>query len=152
MAIKIKKLYPEAKLPTKAHKKDVGWDLYIHSIEKITGIPSTEGNRFYNGILYKVGYGIAVESTEGTYVEIVPRSSVYKTGMILTNSTGIIDPDYRGELMSYMYYYDLGRDEPKVGDRIAQLVLRPYLATDIQEVDELSDTERGDRAFGSSGS
>ena len=116
----------------------------------MTAITDAEFDAEYGVCSYDTG--IAMEIPKGYVGLLVPRSSVYKTGLSLCNSCGIIDSDFRGSV-SFKFYQMLWEDEhplPKKGDRIGQLVVVPCL-TLSEEVDELSDTTRGSGSYGSTG-
>jgi dUTP pyrophosphatase len=96
------------------------------------------------------GTGLAVEIPEGHVGLLFPRSSISNSGLILTNSVGVIDSGYRGEIkFRFKHIPDTAYYKP--GDRIGQLIVMPYPEIDFQEVEELSSTERGEGGFGSSG-
>jgi dUTP pyrophosphatase len=140
--IKFKKTHPDAIIPTIATDGSAGFDL--------TAISDPIYDEEYG--VYSYDTGIAMEIPKGYVGLLVPRSSVYKTGLSLCNSCGIIDSDFRGSV-SFKFYQMLVRDEgcwPKKGDRMGQLVVVPCL-TLSEEVTELSDTARGQGGFGSSG-
>lgn len=141
MKLKIKKLHPDAVIPSYAKPGDAGLDL----------VATTGGHIHYSMVEY--GTGIAVEIPAGYVGLIVPRSSISEHGMTLANSVGIIDSGYRGEIkVRFRFRYMLSKKEPyAVGDRIAQLVIVPCPPVVIEEVDELSKTERGSGGFGSTG-
>ena len=153
MEVKIKKLKPNAVIPSYAKAGDAGMDLVATSI--ISDTPEQ--------ITY--GMGIALEIPEGFVGLIFPRSSVRKTGLDLSNAVGVCDSGYRGELQATFNkifggerFYDetkntedTSNDFYKVGDRIAQIMIIPYPPIEFKEVDELSDSERGDGGFGSTG-
>ena len=134
--IKIKRLTPTAKLPTKAHSTDAGYDLYASSCHYDNGL-----------IVY--GTGIAVEIPEGHVGLVFPRSSIANTHLALSNSVGVIDSGYRGEIKAK--FRKGGTRGYVVGDRIAQLIIMPYPEVVFEEVDELSDSDRGTGGYGSSG-
>jgi len=145
MKIKIKKLNPNAIIPAYAKTGDAGMDLVATSILSNTTFDIT------------CGMGIALEIPEGFVGLIFPRSSIRKTDLALTNCVGVIDSGYRGELQAtFKKVYgknDVRIDETdyKVGDRIAQIIILPYPQIEFTEVEELSNTERGDGGFGSTG-
>lgn len=137
--VRVKKLHKEAVVPSYAKYGDAGMDL--------TAVSKTETNHY---IEYDTG--LAVEIPHGYVGIIVPRSSVTKKQLMLKNSAGIIDSGYRGPIK--VRFQDLGITEAdmyKVGERIAQLIIMKLPTIDIMEVDELSDSERGEGGFGSSG-
>ena len=81
---------------------------------------------------------------------LFPRSSIYKTGMSLTNAVGVIDSGYRGEIMMKFEMTD-SRTMYEVGDRVGQLIIVPYPRIDFELVDELTSTDRGSGGYGSTG-
>jgi dUTP pyrophosphatase len=149
MEIKIKKLYKDSILPTKAHTTDAGYDLYAHS-------------KFYdnNGnVVY--GSGVAMEIPKGYVGLVFPRSSNAKKDLLLSNSVGVIDSGYRGEISfkfkifyphveHHGFIHDISADY-KVGERIGQIIIMPYPDVEFVEVDELDDSDRGTGGYGSSG-
>jgi len=90
--------------------------------------------------------GLRVQLPEGTFGMVVPRSSLGSEGLYLKNTVGIIDSDYRGEILLKIAGY-----VPTVGERIAQLIVVPYMHVDPIEVTALDDTVRGEGGFGSTG-
>ena len=104
-----------------------------------------------SGGFYEYGTGLAMEIPEGYVGLVFPRSSISKTDHYLRNSVGVIDSGYRGEIKIRMSTPLLGGVEYKEGDRIAQLVIMKLPWVNIEEVEELSDTDRGDGGFGSTG-
>jgi dUTP pyrophosphatase len=153
MEVKIKKLNPNAVIPTYAKNGDAGMDLVATSI--ISDTPEQ--------ITYGIGLGL--EIPEGFVGLVFPRSSIRKTGLQLSNSVGVIDSGYRGELQatfnkvfgSERMYDEIkvkeiqSNEYYKVGDRIAQIMIIPYPPIEFVEVEELSNTERGEGGFGSTG-
>jgi len=139
MNIKIKKLHEKAVIPSYAKEGDAGLDL--------TAI-SEEWNKDNSMVTYDTG--IAVEIPIGYVGLLFPRSSVSKTTLNLANSVGVIDSGYRGSIMFKYRYLEEGMVY-EVGERIGQLLILPYPKIEFEEVDELSDTNRGDGGFGSSG-
>jgi len=132
------KLNKNAIVPTKAHPSDIGWDLTAISVVKKLGANST---------MYDTG--ITCCPPPGYYTEIVARSSIVKTGYILTNGIGIIDPSYRGTLRICLTKVDDTKPDITVPFRLAQLIVRKIENIDIIKVQELSETDRGDGGFGS---
>ena len=153
MEVKIKKLKPNAVIPKYAKVGDAGMDLVATSV--ISDTPEQ--------ITY--GMGIALEIPEGFVGLIFPRSSVRKTGLDLSNSVGVVDSGYRGELQATFNkvfggdrFYDETKNTEdtsnnfyKIGDRVAQIMIIPYPPIEFVEADELSNTERGEGGFGSTG-
>lgn len=141
MTIKVKRLHPDAVLPTRGSEYAAGYDLTAVNIE-------------YNKetSTYDASFGIAMEIPEGHAGFIFPRSSVKKTGFSLTNCVGVIDSDYRGELKAS--FYDVTMDGPGYsnGERCAQIIILPVPAVEYEETtDALTETARGAGGFGSTG-
>ena len=140
MRVKIKKLSENAVIPTYAKDGDAGMDLVA--------------TRIISNTTFDVSYGtdLVMEIPNGFVGLVFPRSSIRKYELILSNSVGVIDSGYRGELQA-TFKKENGLDSLayKVGDRIAQIMIIPYPPIEFDEVDELSDTERGDGGFGSTG-
>jgi dUTP pyrophosphatase len=153
MKVRIKKLSELAVVPSYAKDGDAGMDLIATSI--ISDTPTQ--------ITY--GLGVALEIPKGFVGLVFPRSSIRKTGLQLSNSVGVIDSGYRGELQATFNklfggeaMYDEMKvkeiqpnDFYKVGDRVAQIMIIPHPPIEFEEADELSDTERGEGGFGSTG-
>jgi dUTP pyrophosphatase len=135
--VNIKKLYPDAKLPYKKSIFDAGSDLYVHRFEDC-------------GQYIKIYTGIAIEPDQSYYFFLANRSSTFKKGLMLYNNLGIIDQNYRGEIIATMYKTD-DYEGIKVGDRLVQLVPQRQINTTFIEVNELSETDRNEKGFGSSG-
>ena len=129
-----------AVIPTRAGSQEVGYDLTI--IEKVKDLSS-------NTAMYD-SY-ISVQPPDGVYFEIVPRSSISKTGYILTNSIGIIDPSYRGTLKVVLTKIDDTKPDIELPNKRFQLIPRTFISNmfEVSNVDELSNTSRGDGGFGS---
>lgn len=140
MKIKVKRLNELAMLPTKAHATDAGFDLYATS-----KIYDNDGNVVY-------GCGLAFEIPEGYMGLIFPRSSNAKKSLILSNSVGVIDAGYRGEVTAKFKCLSTFHDaEYQIGERFAQLIVIPIPAVEFEEAEELSESERGVGGYGSSG-
>lgn len=133
-----------AKVPTKGSKYAAGYDLYSSYDFEIV-IPAHE--------TVKVGTGIAIELPDNTFGAIFARSGLAtKSGLRPANCVGVVDSDYRGEVIVALHN---DTDELKTiqpYERIAQLVVMPYIPVDFNIVDELDDTDRGEGGFGSTGS
>lgn len=138
MMINIKKLHPDAKIPKYAKSGDAGMDLTATTSEII--------DQYH----IKYGFGIAIEIPYGYVGLVFPRSSIYKQGQLLTNSVGVIDSGYRGEISAVMLGNKLDITY-KVGERAAQLLILPYPQIEFIETIDLSDSERGSNGYGSSG-
>lgn len=139
--MKVKRLYEEALLPTKATEGSAAFDLYAYTEAPLEPCET-----------FKYKTGIALEIPEGSVGLIFPRSGLStKFGIRLSNCVGVIDSDYRGEIIVALHNdgdesYMINR-----GDRIAQLMIVDIPKIGIEEVTELSDTKRGIGGFGSSG-
>lgn len=142
MRLAVTRLAPGARLPTRAYPDDAGLDLY-----------AVEGARLGPGERASVGTGLAVAIPPGHAGLVLPRSGLAERhGIALVNAPGLIDAGYRGELRVLMLNTDRSSSfEIAPGDRMAQLVLVAVAAADVDEVDELPASARGERGFGSSG-
>lgn len=138
----IKFLMDEAKFPTRASKQAAGWDLH-----------AAKGCIIEPGETVLVHTGIALEIPDGYCGKLYPRSGLStKKGLRLANCVGVIDSDYRGEIMVAMYNDSSFVREIEVGDRIAQIIIESYIKIDkFNVVEELSSTDRGNGGFGSTG-
>ena len=138
--VKVKKLVPEAVVPSYSKVGDAGMDLTI-----TREIENTSFSVSY-------GFGIAMEIPKGYVGLVFPRSSVRNQDLILSNCVGVIDSGYRGELQAtFKKTQGLDSIKYKVGERGAQIIILPYPTIYMTEVPELSDTERGTGGFGSTG-
>ena len=146
MKVRIKKLHENAVVPAYAKEGDAGLDFTAVEISK-----DNVGNITYHT-------GLAVEIPQGYVGLLFPRSSISKKQQFLTNGVGVIDSSYRGEIMAkfkpVMGTYDTILDlfesnEYQVGDRIVQMIIIPYPQIEFEEVEELSETDRGYGGFGS---
>ena len=146
--VKIKKLYEDAILPTRGSADAAGWDLYAYGYNGATDWTLTMPPHS----TIKIDTGVAVALPSGSFGGIYPRSGLAtKQGLAPANKVGVIDSDYRGPLIVALYNHS---DFPQIihkGDRIAQLIIQPYINTELTEVDELDETDRGAGGFGSSG-
>lgn len=142
MELKIKRLTEDAILPIRAHKGDAGIDLTCTTITQ----EINECGQL--SIIYHTG--LAMEIPEGYVGLLFPRSSISNKSLMLTNSVGVIDSGYRGEVMAKMRSTtDVVPAIYKPGERFAQLVIVPIPEVEITEVAELSETDRGEGGFGS---
>lgn len=148
MDVKIKKLNENAVIPSYAHDTDAGLDLVATSYEYKDDIKC-----------HVYGTGLAFEIPKGYVGLIFPRSSNRKTESYLTNHVGVIDSGYRGEVMFSFKTRDFKEGEIQqlnkpyeIGDRVGQLIIMPYPKIKFVEVDELSDSDRGENGHGSTGS
>ena len=141
--VKIKKISPNAVLPTYGTENAAGADLSACLFAPITIDP---------GQTFVVKTGLTMEIPEGYVGLIYARSGLAtKRGLAPANKVGVIDSDYRGEIMVALYNQSELPQKIEPGERIAQLVIVPYLRGVFNEVDELSDTTRGAGGFGSTG-
>lgn len=142
MNVKLKKLNDAAVIPVRGTEHSAGMDLTAISKEVVDN-----GKHGY----VNYGTGLAFAIPEGHVGLLFPRSSISKTGLILSNSCGIIDSDYRGEVtMRFKHIKDT--DDYNIGDRIGQLIIVPYPQVTFEEVFELDETVRGAGGYGSTGS
>ena len=142
MNIKIKKLDSKAVIPAYANPGDAGMDVYA------TSMKFTEDYIEY-------GTGLSFEVPEGYVMLIFPRSSISNKDLVLTNSVGVLDSGYRGELrFRFKKLREAGKlrmDLYNPGDKIGQIMIIPYPTIEFEEVESLSDSVRGVGGFGSSG-
>ena len=139
----VRLLRPGARIPARTRPGDAGYDLY-----------SAEGFSLWPGERSAIRTGVAIALPDGVAGLVVPRSGLAALhGIALVNSPGLIDPSYRGELRVVLINHGDARFEARAGDRIAQLLLVPFLAPETCVVDELppSADGRGENGFGSSG-
>jgi dUTP pyrophosphatase len=140
MRIRVKKLHPAAIIPKYAKPGDAALDLTATEVVSNTTFQ----------IVY--GTGLSIEIPEGYVGLIFPRSSICKKELSLSNSVGVVDAGYRGEIrFVFNKANGLDSDSYQPGDRIGQLMIVPHPVIELVESDELSDTVRGTGGFGSSG-
>lgn len=155
MEVKVKKLYDDAVLPTRASEGSAGLDLRAHNADKSNVIVDEKGNEFIAINAHqtvKIGTGLSFELPSGTFGAIFARSGLStKQGLRPANATGICDSDFTGEYIVALHNDTDHLQLIKFGDRIAQLIIMEYPMVELIEVDELTETERGDGAFGHSG-
>ena len=143
MKVNFKKLDKNAKMPTYGSPYAAGADLYAVTDGEVTVAP---------GETKFIGTGIAVELPEGTVGLVYARSGLAcKKGLAPANKVGVIDCDYRGEIKVAIHNHGTEPQSFGCGERIAQMVVTPYIPVEYCEVDELSDTVRGAGGFGSTG-
>lgn len=138
MKVKVKKLDNNAVIPRYAKIGDAGLDLTATS------------KRMDSKGFVEFGTSLSFEIPSGFVGLIFPRSSISKVNMTLTNSVGCVDSGYRGEIKFRFKPTCMGRGSYEIGDRVGQLIIIPYPEIELEEVDELDETERGDGGFGSS--
>ena len=151
LKVKIKRLSADAEIPQYAHATDAGMDLVA-----ISRTFDEFGNIVY-------GTGLAFEIPEGYVGLVFPRSSNAKKDLFLTNSVGVIDSGYRGEVLFKFKPTDLRCDRwgrinrqtksmpYEVGERVGQIIIMPYPKVELKVVSELSDSDRGIGGYGSTG-
>lgn len=143
MNINFKKLNDLAITPTRGSEYAAGYDLYAATSYTIEVEPHST---------VKVGTGLAFELPENTFAAIFPRSGIAsKRGLAPANKVGVCDADYRGEYMIMLHNHTNSVQTIEPGERIAQMILMPYIPMEFNEVDELSETVRGTGGFGSTG-
>ena len=143
--VKMKKLYEDTKLPTRADNGSAGMDLYAHLNDDYMRVIKPHTTEM-------ISVGFAMETPNNTYGAIFARSGLStKKGLRLANSVGIVDASYRGEIFVALHNDTDKPQQISHGDRIAQLIIMEYPTVGIIETDTLSETERGKNGFGSSG-
>lgn len=167
MKVKIKKLHPDAVIPYKTYSDDFCYDCVAVSCQEVAP----------NVYKYGLGFALQIDRDKGepivTYmkwadrdnrvpkqtdmtalqlsIDFRPRSSVWKTGMVLSNCEGTVDESYTGEISAVFYHVMPNMPRYKVGDRIGQIKLGFTLPIEFVDVDELDETKRGANAYGSTG-
>ena len=151
MKVKIKKLHKDATIPFKTFDSDFCYDVVATSCEEIA--PN----------VYRYGTGLAFQierndnnivTTKNMYqlsLDFRPRSSVWKTGMVLSNCVGTLDESYTGEVCAVFYHVMPSMPKYEVGDKIGQIKMGYTWGLDFVEVSELDETERGSNGYGSTG-
>lgn len=141
--IRVKKLHPNAVLPTYGSAEAAGADLYACLESEVTIQP---------GEVFWVPTGIALEVPKGCAGLVYARSSMgAKRGLAPANKVGVVDSDYRGEIRVVLLNHSNQPQTLQPGERVAQFVITPVLQPAYEEVDELTDTDRGAGGFGSTG-
>lgn len=164
MKVRFKKLRDNAKLPTKAHDDDFCYDVYACDCEEVApGVYK-----------YPLGFALQIDENERVSfpegvphltretcinfshrailsIDFRPRSSIWKTGMVLCNSCGTVDRGYTGEVCAFFYHIMPNMPRYQPGERVAQMKIGFTLPIQFEVVDELEETERGDGGFGSTG-
>ncbi len=143
MKVLFKKLNDRAQMPTYGSIYSAGADLYS-SEESVVTLAPGESYLFHTGIAMEIPCG---------YVGLVYARSglATKKGLAPANKVGVIDADYRGEIMVCLHNHSSVSQTVDAGERIAQMVIAPFLAAEFEEADSLSDTIRGEGGFGSTG-
>lgn len=144
MKVRVKKLVEGAILPKYGSASAAGADLYAYTEGQSVTVEPGETKFIHTGV--------ALEIPEGYVGLIYARSgTACKRGLAPANKVGVIDSDYRGEIMVALHNHSTVAGVIEDGERIAQLVIAPYLTADFVEAEELDDTARGDGGFGSTG-
>jgi len=139
MRLKFKKLNDSAALPLRAKDGDAGMDLVCTTLDDS------------NDLYFEYGTALAVEIPKGFAGLLFPRSSISKTSHSLRNSVGVIDSGYRGEIKLRMSVPTTPKNQYRIGDKIGQLIIIELPSVEIEEVEELTNTNRGEGGFGSTG-
>lgn len=155
--VKIKRLTETAKIPTKAHETDAAFDMYADIQE--TFVPfgrtveeSEKGVKIMPGQTVKISSGVAMEIPEGYWGAVYARSGLAtKQGLRPANAVGVVDSHYRGPVIVAIHNDSSNVQIIHHGDRIAQFMLAPVIETKFEEVNELTESDRGEGGFGSSG-
>lgn len=137
--VKIKLLDWNSVMPTYAKEGDAGMDMTVTKVIKKS--------------LFRIeyGFGIAMQPPQGTFVDLRPRSSIWKTRMLLSNSCGTGDAGYTGEYKAVFWKLPFISNPYKVGERALQMVLKKFEQVQFVEVSKLEQTERGSNGYGHTG-
>jgi dUTP pyrophosphatase len=161
--LKIKKLFPDAKLPVRANPTDSGLDVYAFQFELLyTSFPLFKEPfsdlKNQTSVMLKsldrvlINTGLALTVGPGWEVQVRPRSgNALKRGLTIANTPGTVDASYRGFLGIIIINLDHEPQEINLGEKIAQIVVCPVCLSEVQEVKDLDDTARGAGGFGSTG-
>ena len=144
MREKIKRLDPKAVIPFKTYDRDFCYDCIAVSEEEVAP----------NVWKYGLGFALEIEDRDIDIIpsaEIRPRSSIWKTGMVLSNSVGTVDEPYRGEISAVFYHVMPNMPRYKVGDKVCQLHISTTERINFELVEELTPTNRGCNGYGSTG-
>lgn len=143
MEVKIKKLKPNAIIPTRGSNESAGYDLYACISEKMIIEPHGTA---------KIGTGLSIQPPKGYFGAIFARSGLAtKKGLRPANAVGVCDQDYLGEYIVALHNDTNYSETVNPNDRIAQVIFLPYQDINFNEVDDFNDTERGKGGFGSTG-
>lgn len=166
MEVKIKKLHPDAVVPFKKYGNDFCYDVVAVSEEEVApnvwkyglGIALQIKRPEYTSSIDKEGRIVTISTGHGNSSDLVnlsidfrPRSSVWKTGMILSNGIGTVDENYTGEIFAVFHHVNTSLERYHVGDKIGQIKLGITLPMNFVEVEELNETDRGSNGYGSTG-
>ena len=143
MLVRVKRVSEYAKLPTRGREKAAGYDLYAALGEPVRIQPHSS---------VKIDTGLQFELPDGFFAAIFARSGIAaREGLRPANCTGVCDSDYRGNYIVAMHNDSEEARVIEPGERIAQMIVMPYLAVEFEETRELTQTARGDGGFGSTG-
>lgn len=164
MIVKFKRYHKDAKIPTQAYDKDFCVDLYAVSEEEIApnvwkygfgfGLQIERGCQLIESSIISFKHEKVIHFNNSPIklsIDIRPRSSVWKTGMVLSNCEGCVDEGYTNEISAIFYHVLPNMPRYKVGDKIAQAKIGFTLPINFREVEEFEETERGMKGYGSSG-
>lgn len=141
--LKILKIQTDNTVPAYGTEHAAGLDIYCSNIEDIIIKPKEVNS---------IPTGLKVEIPHGYFGAIYPRSSTgVKRQLMLANTVGVIDSDYRGEIKIFFYNYGDKEQVIKNNDRLAQLIIQPYEKVVVEKVGSLSESDRGEGGFGSTG-
>ena len=148
MKVKVKKLNENAVIPFKTYEKDFCYDVVAVSEEEVA--PNVW--KYGIGLAFQIERGGLLEESDAKIsIDFRPRSSVWKTGMVLSNCEGTIDELYTGEVSAVFYHVFTNMERYKVGQRIGQIKIGLTIPVEFVVVDELDETERNDGGYGSTG-
>ena len=143
MKVNVKKLTDTATMPTRGSLAAAGYDLYANVENDVKVAPHTTE---------KIGTGLAMEIPDGYFGGIYARSGIAtKEGLRPANCVGVVDSDYRGEIIVAVHNDSDVERVITPAERIAQIIIQPYLSVEFEEADELAESERGAGGFGSTG-
>ena len=169
MRVYVKKLVPEARIPEKANNNDFCYDVWAVSEEEVSpgvwkyglGLAfQIDKEESFPAIQEQIVSTNGVQMTENHFIntdsftlsiDLRPRSSIYKTGMILSNCEATIDEGYRGEVAAIFYHVKPELPRYKVGDKLGQIKIGITFPIEFEEKNKLNESTRGKRGFGSSG-
>lgn len=169
MRVYIKKLVPEARIPEKANENDFCYDVWAVSEEEVSpgvwkyglGLAfQIDKEESFLAIQEQIVSTNGVQMTENHFIntdsftlsiDLRPRSSIYKTGMILSNCEATIDEGYRGEVAAIFYHVKPELPRYKVGDKLGQIKIGITFPIEFEEKNKLNESTRGKKGFGSSG-
>lgn len=148
IALEFLRLHPEVAVPFRAYGESAAFDLSAYLVGS--------NGRFRTatlgpGVTQAIPTGIAIRPPRGFCGLVCSRSGLATKGVFVTNAPGVIDPDYTGEIRVILTNAGMETQYIRHGDRVGQLMIVPYLAPELVEVDAFPLTERGDKGFGSTG-